>query len=350
MKIQSCSEGKAEAGVALILVLFIVTLASIIVINITYTSSLEARSNLATERSLKAEYLLKSAISFAQTMIKQDVSPSVDGQQDLWAKFAEGAPLDPSWFGINDPAARIWLEIRAADSKLNIRIVDTNQMYRIMLVHLFRELGFDSDEEEDHTGLFPNRVFTSEELVANLIDYIDDDADDFQDPNFPATGIDEQIPKDYFPNLDNKTDLQRIGELSLIPGFTPTRVRRMMPFVRVVGQNKININLAPKVVLRSLERDLNIDEITDTEVDAIDAFRNGPDGPFGEQNPNLYEQLVGIIGQTLAQKISPALDTNSADWQVIAKVDYGVSTFFIRAHLAQGASGDLPEIQSFELY
>jgi len=337
---------QSSHGVALLLVIFIVALASLIVTNLTYTASLETRSNLAVQRGLKAEYLLKSAVNLARILIAEDQTPNVDGPQDFWATFAQGKAIPRELLGLSDPALRIQLEIRPEDAKLPLRRLLDKKEWRPITVRLFQSLGFDTDEQEDHTGLLPNTVLNSEDLVAALIDYMDKDDDqsfnDPDDPNFSGTGIEAKLPKETFPN---RQSIRRLGELSTIPGFTPLRVQRMMPFVRTRGKNQINVNFAPKQVLKSLDEQLD-----DSMVEQIISFRNGEEGPFGETGGSVKENLIDLIGEDMAERISWALNTYSQQFQVIAKVEYGDSMYFARASLTRSRDGDLPSIRSLELF
>ncbi|MDC0357651.1 type II secretion system protein GspK [Oligoflexia bacterium] len=341
-QIDSDAHAKGEEGVAIILVILVISLASILVVNLTYTASLEARSNLVVERGLKAEYLLKSAVSFAQALIRADVTPDVDGVQDVWAQFHEGSVIPLSLLGIDDPALTIEVEIRPVESKIPLRQLATNKKWRDILSRLFQKLGFDDDKEEDQTGLLSGRILKSHDLVAALIDYMDHDNKSFRSDDFPGIGIEESLPEGTFPN----ENIRRIAELSSIPGFTPARIRLLTPFVRGArGGTTININLAPAIVLRSLDEDLD-----EGQVQQIDDFRRSAEGPFGEKGAKLKEDLNELIGKDLADKISWALDSDSRYFQVIAKVDYGTSTYFMRAYLSQRRDTQLPNIQSVELF
>lgn len=330
---------------ALILVLFIVALSSVLVVNFTYTANLEARSHLQTQRSLEAEYLLKSALNFARALIYSDATPRVDAMQDAWAFFANGAQVPAQFLDIQNPGVSVGLEIRPEDSKIPIRDVVSEPKRRPMLVALFRELGFDEDGEQDQTGLMPGRVMNSIDLVAALIDYMDPDGESFREGEY--NGIESELPKDHFPNKQ----ILRLGELASIPGFTPNRLRKLTPFIRTRGRYRININLAPKVVLRSIEEDLTADEMTESEVQAIIDYRSGEgDGPFGENSANLRQELSDLIGQDLADKIYWTFASDSTYFQVIAKIDYGNAAYFMRAYLSQEGEKEIPAIESLEFY
>lgn len=328
----------------MILVLFVVALASVLVVSMTYSTQLGARLGAMTERSFEAEYLLKSAVNVARVLIKEDKTPEVS-MQDLWGEFSGGVTVPPQVLGVDIPNVSVALEIRPEESKVPIRaLVPTTTeppdiRWRDLFLRLFQRLGFDEDNEEDHTGLFPGRVFTSGELVAAMIDYMDADNESYSATDGFASGCEGDLPADTFPNAR----IARIGELSTIPGFTPARLRKLSPFITVFGSSsKINVNLTPRLILEVLHPD-----ITPEQVDQIVEYRQGPEGPFTQQS---YASVLAEIIGAPWPSVSLMLNVDGQWFQVLSKVDYGNSTFFMRAYLTQTGQGELPEIRSIELF
>ncbi len=328
------------------LVLFVITLASILVVNLTFSTSLTARTSAQIQRSSKAEFLLKSALNMARVLLKEDKTQE-DSIKDTWGMFSSGMAVPPELLEINEPNISLELEIRPEESKIPLAALVPpgatmpDQNWQQTLTLLFQKLGFDSDEEEDQTGYFPGRRFSSEELVAVLIDYMDPDKSSFQ-----PGGIEAELPDDLFPNAQVK----RVGELAGIPGFTAERVRKLTPFISAVSDlggniNRVNINVASPTVLGSLHP--NLDE---NMVQQIIAFRNGDQGPFKAQN--YASEMLNILGdQTLYNQIAPRISERSRWFQVIAKASYGdTSVYFLRAYLLRNSNNELPEIQSLELF
>lgn len=332
---------RGDRGVALIMVLFIVALATVLVTQITYESTLRMRTSLMVQRSLQAEYLLKSTINFARALIREDTSPE-DGPQDTWGRFKDGIGIPGDLLGLSDRSVRLFLEIRPEEGKLPIRHLvrgsGVQVIWRDILVRFFERMGFDEDGEADHTGLFPDRVFDSREMVANLIDYMDRDQESYRADDF-VNGIEDAIEEDYFSNRS----IRRISELSLIPGFTPNRVRKIRPFVSAFGRPVININFVPRVVLESLT-----EEIDPGEAEALIDFREGPDGPFTDVNK--VQQIETLAGREAWLEIASITKTDSAYFQALAKADYGASTYFGRAIIIQNNDGEIPSLHSLELY
>ncbi len=340
--------GTDERGVALILVTFIIALASILVINLAYSTTLGSRQSANIQRSTQDEYLLKSAVNFARVLIKEDKT-SEDSPKDTWGTFINGVAVPPQLLGISDNNIHLELEIRPEDSKMPIGALlppgfsTPDAKWRQAFTALFQNppLDFDNDKEVDQTGIFQGRHFKCNELVGNLIDYMDPDTN----PTTDGIEGDPNLPDDIFPNAS----IKRIGELAAIPGFSPTRVRRIIPYVSAVGAiggniNRVNINLAPSLVIKALS-----ESIDDAMVTQILEFRASQDGPFTEQN--YISKLTEILGDSnLVSYISPMIAVRSRWYQVIAKVDYGTAIYFMRAYLVKQTQGELPDIQSVELF
>ena len=339
---------KNDRGVALMLVVFMVALATILVMSVASSSYLGSRRELASARALQAEYLLKSALNIAIALIKEDTSPEDGFQDPTWGPFVNGRAIPGELLELPQPNIQIELEIRPEETKIPIKTLlpsslsgGPDPIWRGVLTRLFQNLGFDEDKEQDHTGLFPQRVFGAEEMVANLVDYMDRDNESYQDANGAfASGIEGELPADTFPNQQ----IKRVGEIANIPGFTPARVQRLLPLLTGFGDGRrVNINLAPKVVLKSLSAGMS-----DQNVEDIIAFRMSEQGPFTLHNKTT--ELAALLGDTLSNEVNSYLDVEAKWFQIIAKVDYGTSTFFLRGYVQETQTGQLPIVRSTELF
>jgi len=345
-----------EDGIVLLLVVFVIALASILVVNLAHSTAMGAQVSSNLQRSVSAEYLLKSAVNVARVLIRDDQTLE-DSSKDTWGKFADGITIPPDLLSLRDKNVRITLEIRPEESKLPLTALlpqgaqDPNDRWLKAFVALFRspELNFDQDEEEvDQSGLFEKRHFKAEELAGILVDYMDPG-----NKSYEAGGIESELPDDVFPNQP----IKRTSELSGVPGFTALRIQKLLPYVSAVGSpstggpvaagaagtQTVNINLAPSIVIRALSPRLD-----DDMVKRIIEFRKSDDGPFPD---NYIGKLTEIIGdQSIVSEIQTMVKTNSKWFQVIAKVDYGTSIMFMRAYLFKNAKDELPEVRSIEIF
>lgn len=339
---------RPDQGIALILVIFVISLASILVVNLAYSTYIGARINSSVERSLQAEYLLKSALNLARTLIMVDTTAE-DSPNDPWAIFRNGMTIPPEMIGLTEPNLRVQLEIRPEGSKIPLKMLnppgnDISRKWREVLARLMEnELGFDKDEEEDQTGYFPGRVFKSKELVANIIDYQSDSRESFENGDFK--GIKSDLPEGTFPG----TTIMRIAELATIPGFTPLRIQKLSPLVTASFASttaKVNINSAPPQIIRSLDPGID-----DRAIEQINAVRNDAEkGPF--KDGDLRNQLEPILDSSIIDSIWSMITASSSQFQIVAKVDYGTSTYFLRAYVDRqsGSQGILPQVKSVELF
>lgn len=363
-KIDTTSRRTGAKGVALVLVTFVIALASIVVVNLTYSTYLAARSNAVIEQSLMAEYLLKSVINLGRAYLMIDKKSSdSDGQNEPWAKFTQGVEIPLETFGIRTPGLKISLELTPENKRvfLGMLVDDSGNPAsdeRInFIVRLFQRLGFDSDlkETDNISKFFKGKHFNSKEIVANLIDYMDSDPSSYKsqtDPNFPQ-GIEGSLPKNLFPNRPP----QSTSELLMIPGFTANRIRKLEPYVTffdardssagAVGagsdNSKVNVNFAPILILTALSPN-----ITRNQIDQIIEARADKEKTL---NTAALQQILGSEWNNVVNFVS----TRSSRFQVIGKVELGAKSYYTRAYLLRddsiGANG-LPniEIQSVQYY
>lgn len=332
-----------ERGIALILVTFIVALASIIVVSVVQSTYLGSRMNAVVERSLTAEYLLKSTLNVAIALLQTDPDYQTDGFKDIWAKFADGLPIPPNLLGITDPSIRVALEIAPENRKLKfINLVNSSGIpdvrYRDMLVTLFRQpnLDFDNDKQVMKAGPLKGQFFDAEQTVAALIDYQDPDDVSYTATGF-AQGIEANVKKGVFANKL----IDRIPELYSVPGFTPTRIRKLSQFITIYDGGAININFADPELIYSLSPQIGPQEFAQ-----IKGYRESDQGPFTASDG----KMRAIIGDTLYNQIKPQFDYASKWFQIVGEVDYGPKAYFMRAIVYRQTPGTPLNISSLEFF
>jgi type II secretory pathway component PulK len=336
---------KREAGIALILVILMIALATALVVALTDSTYVAMRLNAAAERRVKAEYILKSAVNLARVLIKGDKTPFDDPREDAWMQFIDGGEVPGAFIGINEPNVRIQLQITSEGGKIPIRKLvpsgSADVLQRDCILRLFKALGFDNDQQEvDQTGLFQGRHFKSDELVANLIDYMDSDSDSYSAAGF-AQGIEGNLPTTN-PFRNEPID-SLASELGSIPGFTPARVQRLIPLLTVSSSTRINVNAAPKEVIMALSSDID-----DPEAQAIVDFRNPANGgPFTDTS--WTTDLTRLAGSS-DPNITNLATFKGTYFEVLSKVDYGTSYFMARAILSATNPGELPELRGLDLF
>ncbi len=345
---------RAERGVALLLVIFMVVLASALLASLAESTYVTMRLNSATERRVRAEYVLKSAVNFAQVLIKNDVTPYDDPVQDAWMAFSNEQEIPGELLGLNEPNVRITLLISSEAGQLPIgKLLSAtgtpNQQYIEIFARLFKTLGLDQPPKSGtgnpgSTGP-PQRVFTAEELVSNIVDYLDADTASFQMPSLPAAfkGMEEELPPEAALRNQGSFD-SLVSELGAVPGFTPDKVQKLLPFIANTNLSSVNVNAAPVEVLMALSP-----LMTQQIAEQIVAFRSPQNG--GPFTSDMRNQLTAIAGANVINPIASILAPQGSYFEVIAKVDYGTSTFMASAELQKNpGSGRLPTRRSFQMY
>ncbi len=333
------------------MVIFMIVITSALLVSLTDSTYISMRLNRATEQRLKAEYILKSAVNVSQVLIKSDTTQYDDPQQDLWMKFVEGAELPGELVGVTEPNVRVSLLIASEKGKIPLLSVlsssGVDPAWRNVLVALFENLGFDNEQQNraNSSASTPSKTYSSKEMVVNLIDYLDVDKDSYSSSDFQAQGIEGELPTGE--EFRNDRVMESIAsELGSIPGFTPDRVQRILPFVSIRTRDTININAASLEVLQALIKGTDA-SANPGEAQQLIACRDpAQGGPF---NQNFASQMSACIDSNVANTIKPKLVAQGDVFSVIAKVDYGITTFMASANL-KSVNGRLPTIENFLLY
>ena len=349
----------SEQGVALIMVIFMIVLCSALLISLSDSTYTAMRVNRLTEQRVKAEYILKSAVNFARVLIQADTTLFDDPTQDDWMQFRDGREVPGELIGLREPNVRISLLIAPDNAKIPLlELIQTSGVdpgWRDVLTALFRDLGFDNPPppSNDTNGNQPQPNYSSTQLVANLIDYLDVDKVSYSDG--PFQGIESDLPQGVeFPDTGRIESLQ--SELTSIPGFTPSRVQQLIPYLSISGRARININAAPRRVLRALIEGLDptsSGSVATGEADKLISCRDPANG--GPYNDGFYSQIDACITPSVANKIKPKLTNKSNIFSVIAKVEYGITSnlpvpSFYASALLRENSGRLPQTDDFLLY
>lgn len=339
-----------ERGVALIMVIFMIAIASALLVSLTSSTYTSMRLNRAAEQRIKAEYILKSAVNLAQVLIKSDTTQYDDRNQDVWMRFVDGAEVPGELVGISEPNVRVSLLIASEKGKIPllslVNLSGADQSWRDVLVALFQNLGFDKPLTVDQSNSASSQKnYSSTQMVANLIDYLDTDKNSYSASGFQAQGCEGELPTgEEFRNDGSMESLT--SELGSIPGFTPSRIQDLLPFVSLRSKDSININAAPEQVLQALIQGLDPSASADQAGKLIACRDPANGGPF---NQSYGSQITACIDPNVATLIKPKLVAQGDIFSIIAKVDYGLNTFMASATL-KASNGRLPTIENFLMY
>jgi type II secretory pathway component PulK len=273
----SLESNKAEdSGFALLMVIFIISLATILVTAFTADTFTFLKRNRAITSGLEAEYAAKSGVTLAVSTLEMPDDPSMPVRPWQILNSMPSLPI-PGFLGeirvqifdeggkINlnaimgsqgGPGGGIGLPIGGDGTGTGQETTNVSDFWKFTLAELFTLLGHGTDISSGQDASFQNpdvltlggTVFPPQQQVAVLHDWIDRDMQPFSSPHFPAQGIEGPGMQHMFMNRP----LQSLDELGRVPGFTNTFLQRLAPFVRVgmASDYKINVNTAPPLVLQ----------------------------------------------------------------------------------------------------
>ena len=325
---------------ALIMIIFMIALASAVLISLTDSTYVAMRLNSAAEQRIKAEYILKSAVNVAQVLIKSDATKFDDPTQDAWMAFAEGRDVPGELLALPEPNIRVSLLIVSTNGKIPLLQIyssttNVNQDWAAIILRLFEQLGFDQPlpmNESPKGGPLPD----SKQLVSNLIDYLDTDKDNFPGDSVFPPGMEADLPNGQ--TFRNSGSMDSIAnELPAIPGFSAGRIQKLLPYITRIKTSDINVNAATPEVLAAVLGD-------PSAASSVEQCR----GQAPVQDPQ--QELLARCGVSDPTKISKF--RGQGQWfEVIAKVEYGTAMFMASAELNNAAgNGKLPKIHSFQMY
>lgn len=206
-----------QRGIALVLVLWVMTLLAIIAGSFVYT----ARSNTLVSGNLVAQaraHLLADA--GIERGIYEVLKPATDAER--WQ-----ARSLPHAFSLNDAQIQVTLRDEAAR-------IDLNVANEVLLKGLLLSVGLDADG------------------ASKLLDAITDwrDADEMVRPQGAERDQYEAAGYDYIPA---NAPFQSVEELRLVMGMTPELLRKMLPALTVHSQQAgFNSRQAPREVLMAV--------------------------------------------------------------------------------------------------
>ncbi len=348
---------KSERGVALILTIFIIALATLLVTEFTREINSYQRSSRNYVEAVQSLYVLTSAVNFAQVLLQVPKLPPTVNEDWLgepWSLIA-GAPVLP----IEGFAGEMRMLIVDEDGKIDLNGIappnstsannsnlnggfgqtapkqnapkDAPTFWQETVYNLFTLAGgFDQSQRfpEGSFRTLGDATLEGADQVAAMIDWIDADTESFSSPNFQGRGMEASSEKSWFFNRQ----LKSMSELAMVPGMTFERIQRIAPNVRVsqgiiaASQRTININTAPNEVLVALGFDSG---------QASEILQQREKAPINTQILGAYTGLH--------PELNGKIKINSQEFSVFAKVRLPTRTSWVKATI--GLLGNLPNRQ-----
>jgi len=287
---------KAKEGFVLILVLWILAILVLLGVGVGTTTSVDQRLVSYQRDRLMALYLAKAGYFRALVEIEGDRTLQVDSYLDLWAHNPEafgGATLGEGSFTVSYPlpgedgSGGVVYGVADEDRKVNI-----NTASKAVLARL--------------PGM-------TEEIAQSLLDWRDKHSGD--------------------------RPFKLLEELLLVEGMTDEVFQALQPFITIYTDGKVNLNTAPREVLKALD-------MADGLVNKLLHFRRGLDDVRGTKDDQSFTSL-GSAEQQLNTFNSLSPQEAAQLTNLITQNRLKVTSSFFRIH-SKGTVRDGKIIRSVE--
>jgi general secretion pathway protein K len=232
-----------QDGIALIFSLVVVALLSILVIEFSFLSRVDASIVGNWENERRAYYLAKGGVSFGTYLLKRD-KPGVDCYLDDWAKAIPPLPVDEGviTFEVSDEDGKIDVNsLIGKNGKLNTKLSKVTErlfeLYDIdseVLSSLLDYLGADSGEAFGESDEQRNGPFDTKEELAGFpgidacLDFLtvySSGKININTAGAPvlqslSAGIDEGVAEAII-DYRTRTPFRKVAQLAAVPGVTP---------------------------------------------------------------------------------------------------------------------------------
>lgn len=259
-------------GMALLMTILIITLLSLLIIDINSRSLLAITRAKNSVNSLKAYYIMRSGVSAAMGFLERDAreGSSVDTLSEDWASGVKDFPV--------------------GDGTVTVDIVDEASKFNINTL-VSGQGKIQNDNEKSAVARFGrllNGLGIEEGLSEKAAEWL-------------------KMTREEFSYT-----FRDVSELLLVPDFTPEALKKIEGYITVYPDRakKININTVAKEVLVSLSTELN-----ETLVEGILEYRK--EHPFKVISD--LGQVPGLTDSALRMTFDDALDVKSSDFTVVTE-------------------------------
>ena len=226
---------REQRGVAILTAMLVVTIGTIIAVNLMWQATLDLRRVEAALAADQGLMYVQGAEAWAADILRQDQvdSPDTDNLSEQWAIDLPPLPVD---------GGTIAGRLEDLQGRFNINnLVDQdgteNQLARQEFERLLSSLDIDPA------------------LAGAVVDWLDPDTD----LRFPSGGEDATYAGADPPYRTANSAITSTSELMAIAGFDRDTYKRLAPYVTALPPGtKLNVNTASDVVLASLSDDIDL--------------------------------------------------------------------------------------------
>jgi general secretion pathway protein K len=323
--------GKKQRGVALIIALILVALATILATKLSFDGFLELKRTTGVLAAEQALQFGLGAEALAADVLIQDLQTSA-GYTTLagpWAQVTQPLPITPDSNPEGEPIGTLQGALEDMQGRFNLnslaRLLPDGVTEDPLPLQQFQRLLASVGVEPKWAGL--------------ARDWIDPD-DTVGNPDGAEDSVyTSQTP----PYHTGNWPMMSPTELMNLPGFGADRYRKIAPYVTALPNANLAINLctAPALVLESLVEGLNGEWSNSPAV-----LANGrKSGCFPDLNT--FKNVASSFGgQTALLKMGSLIDTKSSYFQLTTRVMLGTTEFTLYSLLYRGTKV-APILRSF---
>jgi general secretion pathway protein K len=287
-----------QRGVAVLTAMLIVTIGTIIAVNLMWQATLDIRraeSALAADQGLM---FVQGAEAWAADILRQDQvdSPNSDNLSEQWAIALPALPVD---------GGTITGKLEDLQGRFNVN-------------NLLQADGTENELARKQFERLLNSLDADPALAGAVVDWLDPDTD----MRFPSGGEDVAYSGIDPPYRTANGTITTVSELMAVAGFDREIYTRVAPYVAALPiGTKLNVNTASDLVLASLSDDIDIatagalvDERAGAEFPDIDATFEGL------VEPEVLKEIDGVSEHFLLTA-TVALGTNQLTMRSVLQRD-----------------------------
>jgi general secretion pathway protein K len=301
-----------QRGVALIMAVLIVALATILAVNVTFRGMVDQRRSANLFALDQGYEVALGAEAWAADILRQDAQDSqTDHLGEIWAKSLPALPIDE---GVGTVQGRL-----------------EDMQGRFNLNNLVFADGTANDKAIKQLERMLSMLDIEPAWATAIADWIDADTQ----PGFPDGAEDSAYTGMDPPHLTANMPITRASELMVLPEFGVERFRRLQPYVTALPVGtKLNVCTAPGIVLDALS-------------EAQRQFSLNPEDLAGRRKDACFptlEDLRGTLDQAEYDQIKDTLSESSTYFRSTVWVTIGTTQFTLYSLLARGGAGSVRSV------
>ncbi len=332
---------RRQRGVALIIALVLVALATILATKLTFDGFIERRRTIGVLAAEQALHFGFGAEALAADVLAQDLQNS--GQQTTlaapWAQPTQPLPITPQDDPEGEPIGTLQGQLEDMQGRFNLnnlaRVIQGSGTAGGAAAGAAALAVVQDPQPLEQFQRLLVAVGVEPKWAAIARDWID--ADDI--PGSPDGAEDQIYTSQTPPYRTGNWPMTSPSELMNMPGFGADRYRKIAPYVTALplATATINICTAPSVVLESLADNLNGEY-------SPEVLANGrKTGCFPDLNA-----FRNVVGPKALAAITGRFDSKSQFFRLTTRITLGTTEFTLYSLLVRGNGGKItPLLRSF---